>query len=189
MSRLYNVRNFITHESACDDNMSKGPHSQERRRITRGSSTRCMERPGRPGPKLVTTCSGRVRIRELCSSTTEIKLVQQNTTAVRVRARDDALDQDVHSIEIEKGLDSGEAHVQERGKAIGRKCMRVLKDGSRKSSRCKPGDRNFGGVAIAARKRASGAGKKKICRWRVSTNRRHFRSNTTKGPDKGTEEG
>ena len=34
--------------------------------------------------------------------------------------------------------------------------MCVLKDGSRKSSRCKPGDQNFGRVAIAARKRASG---------------------------------
>jgi hypothetical protein len=34
--------------------------------------------------------------------------------------------------------------------------MSVLKDGSRRSSRCKPGDWNFGGVAIAARKRASG---------------------------------
>jgi hypothetical protein len=34
--------------------------------------------------------------------------------------------------------------------------MRVFQDGSRRSSRCKPGDWNFGGVAIAARKRASG---------------------------------
>src|ERR1700733_8722852 len=34
--------------------------------------------------------------------------------------------------------------------------MRVLRDGWRRSSMCKPGDRNFGGVAIAARKRASG---------------------------------
>ena len=118
MSRLYNVRNFITHESACDDNMSKGPHSQERRRISRGSSTRRMQRPG--AQDLVTTCSGRVRIRELCSSTTEINLVQQITTAARARARDDSLDQDVYSIEIEKGLNSSETHVQERGKAIGR---------------------------------------------------------------------
>jgi hypothetical protein len=31
-----------------------------------------------------------------------------------------------------------------------------LMDGSRRSLRCKPGDRNFGGVVIAARKRASG---------------------------------
>ena len=34
--------------------------------------------------------------------------------------------------------------------------MRVFQDGSRRSSRCKPGDRNLGGVAIASRKRASG---------------------------------
>src|SRR5260370_38138461 len=40
--------------------------------------------------------------------------------------------------------------------------MRVFQDGSRKSSRCKPGERNFGGAGIAARKRASGVwGKEK----------------------------
>src|SRR5258707_11364351 len=33
--------------------------------------------------------------------------------------------------------------------------MRVFQDGSRRSSRCKPGDRNFGGAVIVARKRAS----------------------------------
>ena len=36
-----------------------------------------------------------------------------------------------------------------------------FQDGSRRSSRCKPGDRNFGGVARAARKRTSMPGKKK----------------------------
>jgi len=34
--------------------------------------------------------------------------------------------------------------------------MRDFQNGSRRSSRCKPGDRNLGGVAIASRKRASG---------------------------------
>src|SRR5260370_1193584 len=33
--------------------------------------------------------------------------------------------------------------------------MRVFQDGSRKSSRCKPGERNFGGAGIGAHKRAS----------------------------------
>src|SRR6267154_2717883 len=37
--------------------------------------------------------------------------------------------------------------------------MRVFQEGSRRSSRCKPGDRNFGGVAVASRKRASGVWK------------------------------
>jgi hypothetical protein len=39
-----------------------------------------------------------------------------------------------------------------------------FQDGSRRSSRCKPGDRNFGGVAIAARMRASGVweGEKRV---------------------------
>ena len=45
--------------------------------------------------------------------------------------------------------------MPKRGKAIDKMYAR-LKDGSRRVSRCKPGDRNFGGVAIAARTRASG---------------------------------
>jgi hypothetical protein len=98
--------------------MSKRPHSQEDAEYPEDPAHDVCNGPG--AQHLVTTYSGRVRIRELCSSTTEIKLVQQNTTAARARARDDSLDQDVYSIEVEKGLDSGEAHVQERGKAIGR---------------------------------------------------------------------
>jgi hypothetical protein len=48
-----------------------------------------------------------------------------------------------------------------------------FEDGSRRSSRCKPGDRNFGGVEMAARKRASGV--------QECSDRRRFRSTVSKG--------
>jgi hypothetical protein len=56
--------------------------------------------------------------------------------------------------------------------------MHVFQDGSRRSSRCKPGDRNFGGVAIAARKRASGDWEEEKSVGE-STYHRHFRSTGT----------
>ena len=82
-------------------------------------------------------------------------MVQQNTTTAPQHEHETtySLGQDVYHIENEKGL---ERHKCENDDGQQEKCMRVLKDGSRRSSRCKPGDWNFGGVAIAARKRASG---------------------------------
>jgi hypothetical protein len=54
--------------------------------------------------------------------------------------------------------------------------MNVLQDGSRRSSRWKPGDRNFGSVAIAARKRASSDWEERKKGWQESSGRRRFRS-------------
>ena len=63
--------------------------------------------------------------------------------------------------------------------------MCVFEDGSRRSSRCKPGERDFGSVAIAAHKRAPGVWGRKKKGWQASSNRRRFRGT---GPHPGTEE-
>jgi hypothetical protein len=149
ISRLYDVKILITHGSASDDHKNKGHHGQERRRISRGSSTRCMAPRTQLRPEPGTP--RRARIMELCNSTNKLCSAKHNNGTV-ARAT-------THSIRMYTALKSknvwrGTCAKTRKGHRY--KCMRVLKDGSRRSSRCKPGDRNFGAVAIAARKRASG---------------------------------
>jgi hypothetical protein len=100
----YDTEILNTHGSASNDNKSRGPHSQERRRISRGPSTQGMH----TGDPVTTRAgnSGCVRIWNHCNS------------------------------------------------------RHHLPPGSRRSSRCKPGDRNFGRVGMAARRRASGVWEK-----------------------------
>ena len=63
-----------------------------------------------------------------------------------------------------------------------------MMDGSRRSSRCKPGVRNFGVVAIEARKRELEFGSGKKCCWRESAYRKRRRFRNTTVPYKDDEE-
>ena len=105
----YDTEILNTHESASDDNKKyRGPHNQERRRISRGPSTQGMQR--RPGPSYDQSRELQVRpdLETLQLYGTDklgfSKIQHNDTTRPPDTGREYSLDQDIISVGVEERL-------------------------------------------------------------------------------------